>query len=191
MARPLSEEKRDALLTAAAELVAALGTAASTAKIAKAAGVSEGTLFTYFPTKDDLLNALFVEIETNLAETVLAPYPASVDARERLRLIWCRVVEWGLAKPTWRKAMRQLKVSEHVTDASRRRCEARFRELREMVEEILSGHADPGFAAFYIDTALIGLADMVIDAIAASPKDHEIISEAGFTLFWNGTAGTA
>ena len=73
MARPLSEEKRQALLDAAAEFVASLGTGASTAKIAKAAGVSEGTLFTYFPTKDDLLNQLFLEIEADLAETDAGP----------------------------------------------------------------------------------------------------------------------
>ena len=46
MARPLSEEKREAILEAAAELVAQMGTGASTANIAKAAGVAEGTLFT-------------------------------------------------------------------------------------------------------------------------------------------------
>lgn len=58
MARPLSEDKRDAILASAAELVAALGTSAPTAKIARGAGVAEGTLFTYFPDKDALLAAL-------------------------------------------------------------------------------------------------------------------------------------
>ena len=84
MARPLSEEKRDALLEAASDLIAQFGTGASTAKIAKAAGVSEGTLFTYFPSKDDLLNDLFVEIEGELAETMLAPYP--IKARTACKL---------------------------------------------------------------------------------------------------------
>lgn len=41
MARALSEEKRQALLDAAADFVATLGTGASMAKIAKAAGVTE------------------------------------------------------------------------------------------------------------------------------------------------------
>ena len=46
MARPLSEAKRDAILAAAAQLVAAQGVGASTAQIAKAAKVAEGTVFT-------------------------------------------------------------------------------------------------------------------------------------------------
>ncbi len=76
MARPLSEEKRQALLDAAAEFVASLGTGASTAKIAKAAGVSEGTLFTYFPTKDDLLQ-FRAQLRTPSARQIMA---ASVEA---------------------------------------------------------------------------------------------------------------
>ena len=58
MARPLSENKRNAILNAATQAVAALGTGASTAGIAKGAGVAEGSLFTYFSNKDDLLNQL-------------------------------------------------------------------------------------------------------------------------------------
>jgi AcrR family transcriptional regulator len=55
MARPLSEDKRTAILEAATEVVATLGLSAPTAKIAKGAGVAEGTLFTYFANKDELL----------------------------------------------------------------------------------------------------------------------------------------
>jgi AcrR family transcriptional regulator len=46
MARPLSEEKREAILASATELVATMGTGAPTAKIASKAGFAEGTLFT-------------------------------------------------------------------------------------------------------------------------------------------------
>ena len=188
MARPLSEEKRQALLDAASELVATLGTGASTAKIAQMARVSEGTLFTYFPTKDDLLNQLFVEIETNLAETMLAPYPESAEPRDRLNHIWNRLIDWGLTNPVWRKALRQLKVSDRVTVQSRRCCEAMLGEARSMVEQCLAGHAAPHLAAYYIDTILFGLADVTIDAIAVKPQDHENIRQAGFDLFWKGAA---
>jgi hypothetical protein len=63
MARPLSEEKRTAILEATAEVVAMLGVSAPTAKIAKEAGVAEGTLFTYFANKDELLNGLYLELK--------------------------------------------------------------------------------------------------------------------------------
>jgi AcrR family transcriptional regulator len=188
MARPLSEEKRQALLDAAADFVAASGTGASTARIAKAAGVSVGTLFTYFPTKDDLLNQLFVDIETNLTETMLAPYPADASAKDRLFAVWNRLIDWGLKQATARKALRQLKVSDRVTAESRRQCHAMQLDARAMVEECLAGHAAPDRIAFYIDTILFDLADISINAITARPKESDAIRQAGFDLFWNGSA---
>jgi AcrR family transcriptional regulator len=188
MARPLSEEKREALLEAASDLIAQLGTGASTAKIAKAAGVSEGTLFTYFPSKDDLLNDLFVEIEGELAEMMLEPYPIEASARDRLFIIWSRLIEWGLNHSTARKALRQLKVSDRVTAQSRQRCHAMFLDSRSMVEQCLAGHAAPERISFYIDTILFELADITMNAIAAKPKEREAIQQAGFDLFWKGSA---
>lgn len=188
MARPLSEEKREALLEAASGLVASLGTGASTAKIAEAAGVSEGTLFTYFPTKDDLLNQLFIEIETRFAETLLAPYPEGAAPRDRLRHIWDRLIDWGLSNPTSRKAMRQLKVSDRVTAESRHQGKAMLREARTMVQQCLAGHALPDRANLYIDTILFGLAEITINAITAAPKKDKFIRQAAFDLFWKGTA---
>lgn len=187
VARPLSEEKREAILEAAAELVAQAGTGAPTAKIAKAAGVSEGTLFTYFATKDELLNQLFVEIETNLAERLTSD-PAVGNPRDRVRHVWDQLIDWGVANPVQRRAIRQLKVSDRISAKSRRHCDALFCEAREVVEQGLAGHIQPQRASFYIDTVLMGLADIVIEAIATKPKDAKHLRQAGFDLFWKGTA---
>lgn len=188
MARPLSEEKHDALLEAASDLIAQLGTGASTAKIARAAGVSEGTLFTYFPSKDDLLNELFVAIEGQFAGTMIAPYPMAASARDRLFVVWSRLIEWGLDHSTARKALRQLKVSDRVTPESRKRCHAMFRDARAIVEQCLAGHSAPERVAFYIDTIMFDLADITMNAIAAKPAEREAICQAGFDLFWKGSA---
>jgi hypothetical protein len=56
MTRPRSGDKRNAILAAATDIIAEQGVSAPTAKIARAAGVADGSLFTNFPDKDDLLN---------------------------------------------------------------------------------------------------------------------------------------
>jgi len=71
VARPKSEDKKQALLEAATAAFAQSGIAASTALIARKAGVAEGTLFRYFATKDDLLNALYVHLKQDLCQTML------------------------------------------------------------------------------------------------------------------------
>ena len=74
MARPLSEDKRTAILEAATELVAMFGvTRQPTAKIAKEKGVAEGTLFTYFANKERLLNRLYQELKTDLRDAIVLP----------------------------------------------------------------------------------------------------------------------
>ena len=76
MARPKSEDKQNAILEAATHLFAERGlTAAPTSEISKQAGVAEGTLFTYFKTKDDLINALYREIKLELADAMTSDFP--------------------------------------------------------------------------------------------------------------------
>ena len=79
--RPLradAERNRKQLLDAAVEVFAERGLEASTAEIARRAGVGQGTVFRRFPTKDDLVAAIVVdrlgEI-TDAAEALLADPP--------------------------------------------------------------------------------------------------------------------
>ena len=67
MARPKSDNKRKAILESAMELFAERGIGhAPTSAISAAAGVAEGTLFTYFKTKDELLNELYRELRKEM-----------------------------------------------------------------------------------------------------------------------------
>src|ERR1700734_106040 len=104
MARPRSEDKRTAILEAATEVVAELGVGAPTARIAKQAGVAEGTLFTYFASKDELLNQLYLELKADLSAAMKAGYPFNKSLIERSRYVWDRLVGWGTAHPLKRKA---------------------------------------------------------------------------------------
>jgi AcrR family transcriptional regulator len=80
--RPLradAERNRKRLLDAAVEVFAEHGLDASTAEIARRAGVGQGTVFRRFPTKDDLVAAIVVDRMGEIAETaagLLAQPPA-------------------------------------------------------------------------------------------------------------------
>src|SRR5580704_10832555 len=108
MARPQSKDKRNAILDAATEVVAKLGTGAPTAKIANEAGVAEGTLFIYFSSKDELLNQLYLTLKTDLSDAMITGYPSGKSLIERSRHVWNRYVGWGSAHPQKHQAMSQL-----------------------------------------------------------------------------------
>jgi AcrR family transcriptional regulator len=73
--RPLradAERNRKRLLDAAMEVFAEQGLEASTAEIARRAGVGQGTVFRRFPTKDDLVAAIVVDRMGEIAEAAAA-----------------------------------------------------------------------------------------------------------------------
>src|ERR1700682_5831886 len=115
MARLLSEEKRNALLSAAASAVALAGVAASTTRIAKDAGVAEGTLFIYFPTKDELLNQLYLDLNPISGAFSLLTIRTIQAFRSRSITSGVASSTGGESNPDKRKALRQLSVSERIT----------------------------------------------------------------------------
>ena len=115
MARPKSEDKKQALLEAATAAFAQSSIAASTALIARNAGVAEGTLFRYFATKDDLLNALYLHLKQDLCQTMLANLDRTItEPKEHTRNIWNSYVDWGIRNPLAHAAIRQIGVSEKL-----------------------------------------------------------------------------
>lgn len=113
MARPKSEDKKQALLEAATQAIAQSGIAASTAVIARNAGVAEGTLFRYFATKDELINTLYLHLKQDLCQSMIMELDRSItDAKTMTRFIWNSYISWGLNHPARHRAIRQLAVSE-------------------------------------------------------------------------------
>lgn len=186
MARPLSEEKRDAILAAAAALVATHGVGASTAQIARAAKVAEGTVFTYFETKDALLNEVFVRLETRLSLALADAFPVNGDPRSQFEHCWNALIAWGAANPVDRMALRQLKVSERINDTTRTQCAAMFGTMLQSLETSLAQYVAAERIPFYLGRVLMSLLETTLEAIAAEPSQRKALQQAGFELFWKG-----
>jgi AcrR family transcriptional regulator len=60
MSRPKSEDKRNPIMAAATRVIDTHGLSTPTALIAKEAGVPNGSLYTYFETKAELFNQLYI-----------------------------------------------------------------------------------------------------------------------------------
>lgn len=81
------------------------GLGASTGAISRESGLSTGSLFNYFPTKTDLLNALYLHLKDDLAAAVWsAPFPDGV-LRDRALEGWNRWTRWGADAPVKQRAL--------------------------------------------------------------------------------------
>lgn len=189
MARPTSDEKRKAILSAAANLVAEAGTGVSTAGIARAAGVAEGTVFVYFETKAVLMTTLLGELEQELAAAFSSETRPGDHGRADVRHAWEQMIAWGVANPSKWQAMKRLKASEYLTDAARRHMNALFADVASMLAQTLRNHADSSVTTDYAIVVLNALAEVTFECIAAEPDSARHYANLGFNLFWNGITG--
>jgi AcrR family transcriptional regulator len=189
MARPLSEGKRTAILEAATEAVAVLGLSAPTAKIASGAGVAEGTLFTYFANKDELLNQLYLELKMDIRDAMITGYPAGKSLRDRMCHVWVRYVGWGSAHPLKRRAVRQLAVSDRITEQSKKLLADAFGEVNDMMRECAKSGALSRQPPSFVSAIMSAIADTTMDFIAREPAHAKRYTKAGFDAFWNAVAG--
>ncbi|HTA58004.1 MAG TPA: TetR/AcrR family transcriptional regulator [Candidatus Baltobacteraceae bacterium] len=188
IARPKSEGKRNAILDSATRLFAERGlTAAPTSEISRRADIAEGTLFTYFKTKDELINSLYREIKLELADAMMSDFPRKKNLRARLRHVWDRYVNWGIANPRQRKVLGQLLVSEMLTKESREAGSAPFVEYQTMIRDAIEQRVFRNdLPEELISKALGAMVEATIDLTMANPSKANKYRDSGFQMFWAG-----
>src|SRR5262249_22939907 len=110
---------RNELTAAATRVIVAQGLSAPTAVIAKEAGISNGSLFTYFKTKAELFNELYLELKTEMATASLRGLPAKAPLREQFAGMWLNWMRWATKSPEERRALALLGVSDDITPRPR------------------------------------------------------------------------
>jgi AcrR family transcriptional regulator len=96
-------------MAAATHVIANHGLAAPTALVAKEAGVSNGSLFTYFETKADLLNQLYVELKTEMAAAALDGVLIDQRVRDQMASMWRGWLGWASSNPEKRRTLASLR----------------------------------------------------------------------------------
>lgn len=188
MARPKSEDKRNAILDAAIAVFARQGVwSTPTSAISKAAGVAEGTLFTYFATKDVLVNELYRKLKLEFADVLLAAFPRTADVRSMFQHLWERYIQWGVANPEKFKVMAQLSVSDQITAESKAVGYAPFTELERIASESIAAQQIADYPVEFIAALLNGLAETTMGFVARRNGDDAYdYCAAGFEIFWKG-----
>ena len=186
MARPKSEDKSNAILAAAIDVFAERGLSAPTSAITSAAGVAEGTLFTYFKTKEDLVNAVYRAIKLELADTMMSGFPRRASLHDRLWHVWKQYVDWGVANPNQHAVLKQVLVWHGLTEESKTAGSAPFAEIEMMANDAVAQRVLQDLPRPLIGAALGALADTTMQFIRQEPKNAEQYRTAGFEILWTG-----
>ncbi|WP_319641564.1 TetR/AcrR family transcriptional regulator [Methanovulcanius yangii] len=117
MSRHLSEEKRKALMEAAIDLFSTQGFHATpTKQISDRAGVSAGTLFRYFSTKEELIDSLHTSITAALADAVDEAIRPGTPVEEQIKNVKREVLYWMFKNPKKALFFEQFSSSPNLTE---------------------------------------------------------------------------
>jgi len=171
-------------MEAATRVIVTQGLSAPTATIAQEAGVSNGSLFTYFETKADLFNQLYLELKTGMAAAALKGFPAEGDLRKRVFHVWSNWMGWATSNPEKRRALAQLSVSGEITPTTRATAQETFASLADLMEQLRTHgslrNASKSFAAAVMNS----LAETAMDFMIQDPANAKKHCKVGFEVLW-------
>ena len=100
MARPKDDEKRQAIRDAVVAVVIEGGLAnVSISKIAKRAGVSAGTIYLYFSSKEELLQQTYLDIKISFFNTMMEAAATEDKSDAKIRAMWFALFDFVVAHP--------------------------------------------------------------------------------------------
>ncbi|MCQ8277682.1 TetR/AcrR family transcriptional regulator [Acetobacteraceae bacterium KSS8] len=165
-------------------MIAAQGLGAATATIAKEAGVSNGSLFTYFENKAELMNQLYIELKTEMAVVGLEGLPRDSDIRSQFLHTWRNWARWATACPEKRRALAHLGVADDVTPESRKIGQQAMLGVATLLDRSRKNGALRNAPLGFVAALMSALADTTMDYMIADPANAETHCITGFDGLW-------
>ncbi len=189
MVRTLSAQKRTTILDAALRLFVAEGLQnTSTAEIAREAGIAAGTLFLYFPTKQDLINELVLKISREQSEAIRGLLDPALSARDTFFTIWSGCMRWFLENMEAYQYNQQVRDSGWVVEAVVIESGRYLSYFYEAIQKGLGEGCVKAYPPELIGTFLYQdiVAMMTLLKMQPDPARQDELIQIGFNLFWDG-----
>jgi AcrR family transcriptional regulator len=189
MVRKLRPERRTELLNAALRLFVAKGVQhTSTAEIARKAGTAAGTLFLYFPTKQDLMNELVMTIGRDQSEYINNLLVPSLSVRETFLAIWEGSLRWFLDHTDEYQYVQQVRdariIGKKTVQESEKFFQYYFAAVRKGLEEGLIKKYPFELVGGILYQNVVAVMNLIV--AQADPAKREEYIQMGFEIFWNG-----
>lgn len=115
-----------------------------TSRVAAEAGVSNGSLFNAYKTKDHLVLAVYAKVKNDLDAHLSRTVPENQALPERLRLLFAESVRWAVANPVAFRYIQQLHASPYSGNVPASEiAQQTQRHLVTLAEGVASGQLRP------------------------------------------------
>jgi AcrR family transcriptional regulator len=181
-------DKRTQIFEAALKLFVEFGFHGTpTSKIAQEAGVANGTLFHYFPTKDDLIIALFKETKGKMIEYVAQNSVIENTLKGILKGQYLSTLYWAMDNKLEFRFVEQFKTSPYLTMIASEEMEKHLKPLLEMLNKGIDNKIIKplpiDLMLSLISSHTYGLNNYLVNNDFSKAKQHQIISDT-FELIW-------
>jgi AcrR family transcriptional regulator len=184
-----SSDNREKILATALALFTERGFFGTpTSLISKEAGVATGTLFFYFPTKEELIDTIYRRIKGEAAQAMCQGFDTEKTAQEKIRHLGINAVVWGIQNPAKLKFMEQFAYSPFVSTTAHEEGMSHFHFLGDLVRDGIREGAirdtDPSLLFCMMASSLSGLIAQASGT--EDPAKREEIIKEGLDFIWNG-----
>ena len=155
-------DRQKQIIAAAIPLLLDEGVSVPTARIAKVAGVSNGTLFNAFPTKQDLIDAIYRKTKTDMLTHWPDPEGRPLD-RAQARANWDAYLSWARHAPQDHKVMHLLKDAGLASPDVTAEIDALLAPHGRPLQEAFASGAIRGPSVGYVSDLIFAQIDLVID----------------------------
>lgn len=129
-------DKRKRILESALKLFVEFGFHATpTSKIAKEAGIANGTLFYFFPTKDDLVIALYLDIKSQMMANAALEIENKTTLKEVLKDYYSASLNWAIKHKTKFRFIEQFTNSPYLNKIAEEEIQAHIQPIYKLLKQ--------------------------------------------------------
>ena len=188
--RRTDPDKRARLIESAVRLFGSEGIDETTTnRIAREAGVAAGTLFNYFESKDDLIDAAYLSCKKDLAAHLRHAVSGQGTLRDQLEKAWCVALEWSLKNGEKHDFMAHFSHSPRASRESlKRELHSEFQFLHDSLQSA-AGQINEVPADFF-EVVVQASLQAGVQYLRNQPRRKQAAAmAASFGFFWRGLAG--
>ncbi|QNF32832.1 TetR/AcrR family transcriptional regulator [Adhaeribacter swui] len=182
-------DKRERLLEAALHLFVEHGFHNTpTSKIAREAGIANGTLFYFFPTKDDLVTALYLELKNRMAQDIAGEIQNKDTLHDIMEAYYTASLNWALQHKTEFRFMEQFNSSPYLKQIAEEEIRRNKQPLLNLLQDGIKNQIIKPLDEEIILTLITGHAFSVNQYLITKqfekPKQDQVI-QLTFDLLWD------
>ncbi|MCD1293648.1 TetR family transcriptional regulator [Methanocella sp. CWC-04] len=181
--------KREVIMKTALKLFTERGFHGTpTSMISEQAGVATGTLFRYFPTKEELINNIYFDVKEKWGKSISEGINREDTIKEKIQRAWANSIRWGISCPDEFLFIEQFSSSPYITKITQEEAMKNYLFLFEIFQEgtkngILKD-LDMRMTVNMLAHAGKSVIRLILDSSGSADAD-KLVDES-FELIWGG-----